>query len=251
MAVVSLVVGGVEFFYWEGMFHQPYGGQYVVVNAPVGAVVTSIPPGYQTVVTDGIAYYTINGVTYRQVANGYQVVPSPTATVGGTPPVVPAPAVVAQYFTPFELSFAAPLQMVPENWDVAGIRINLLHGRNHNVGILDVGLLNETTDREYGLQIGGLWNSVRGDLTGIQIAGLVNTSGGPLSQGVQIGCCNMAGTMAGLQIGVFNHTFGSMIGWQIGAFNISDQPLHGTQIGLINLNESGTVPFMPIINCGF
>ena len=245
LAYTSLVVGGVAFFYWEGMFYQPYGGQYVVVNAPVGVVVAGIPPGYQTVLVDGIAYYTINGVTYRQVANGYQVVSAPTATIGNTP------TVAAQYFTPFELSFAAPLQMVPETWDVAGIRINLIHGRNHNVGILDVGLLNETTDWEYGLQIGGLWNNVRGDMTGLQIAGLVNTTGGQMSQGVQIACFNIAGPMTGLQIGVFNHTFGSMTGWQIGAFNVSEQPLHGTQIGLINLNPYGTVPFMPVINCGF
>ena len=238
-------------FYGEGMFYQPYAGQYVVVNAPVGAVVTGIPPGYQTVAVDGIAYYTINGVTYRQVANGYQVVTAPTAVIGGTAAAVQAPPVAAQYFTPFDLSFAAPLQMAPENWDVEGIRINLLYGCNHNVGILDVGLINETTDWQYGLQIGGLLNTVQGGMAGIQIAGLVNASVGQMSQGVQIGCFNMAGTMSGLQIGVFNHTFGSMIGWQIGAFNISDQPLHGTQIGLLNLNESGTVPFMPIINCGF
>ena len=36
------------------------------------------------------------------------------------------------------------------SWDVKGIRINLIHGRNHNVEILDVGLLNETTDWEHG-----------------------------------------------------------------------------------------------------
>ena len=182
LAYTPLIVGGVSFFYWEGMFYQASGGQYVVVNAPVGAVVAGIPTGYETVVVDGIAYYTINGVTYRQVANGYQVVSAPAAAVGSTPPAAPAPPMSAQYFTPFELSFAAPLQMVPEDWDVAGIRINLLHGRNHNVGILDVGLLNETTDWQYGLQIGGLWNNVRGNMTGIQIAGLVNTSGGQMSQ---------------------------------------------------------------------
>ena len=52
----------------QGVTTQAQAG--VVVNAPVGAVVAGIPPGYQTVVTDGIAYYTINGVTYRQVPTG-------------------------------------------------------------------------------------------------------------------------------------------------------------------------------------
>jgi len=66
----------------QGMTPQAQSG--VVVNVPVGVVVTGIPPGYQTVVVDGIAYYTINGVTYRQVANGYQVVTAPPAAVSGT-----------------------------------------------------------------------------------------------------------------------------------------------------------------------
>lgn len=43
----------------------------MVVNEPIGTVVTGIPPGYQTVVVNGVAYYSINVVTYRQVANGY------------------------------------------------------------------------------------------------------------------------------------------------------------------------------------
>jgi hypothetical protein len=80
--------------------------RYVVVPAPVGAVVTTIPSGYQPVIIDGVPYYTINGVTYMFTSYGYQVVPPPkplviqTTTAGqGAPPVPvsvqPSPAIQA------------------------------------------------------------------------------------------------------------------------------------------------------------
>jgi len=73
-----LFIGGLEYFYWEGMYYRMATGGYLVVPAPVGAVVTAIPTGYQHVVVDGVPYYIINGVTYMQTAYGYyQVVPTP------------------------------------------------------------------------------------------------------------------------------------------------------------------------------
>lgn len=87
-----LILGGLEFFYAEGMFYRMEGGEYVVVNAPVGAVVTAVPSGAQAVVVNGVPYYSINGVSYMQTTAGYQVVPAPVAVVNGTATVVtPAP----------------------------------------------------------------------------------------------------------------------------------------------------------------
>ena len=72
-----IFMGGMDYYYWEGLYYRPSAAGYVVVPAPVGAVVTALPPGYQTVVVDGTLYYLINGVTYMQTVNGYQVVPMP------------------------------------------------------------------------------------------------------------------------------------------------------------------------------
>lgn len=181
------------------------------------------------------------------------------AQVPGLPPAARAPVgvqpePVVQHATPFQLAFAAPIemQMLPETWDVVGVRLDVIYGCNHDVGFLDLGLLNETTGKECGLQVGGLWNGVQGDTEGVQVAGLVNVSGGnAVCQGVQVACVNLAGAANGMQLGVVNDTSGAMCGLQIGLVNVSEQPLNGLQIGLINLNENGAIPFMPIMNFGF
>ena len=91
---VRLFIGGLEYYYWEGMFYRMATSGYVVVQAPVGAVVTAIPPGYQHVIVDGVPYYSINGVTYMQTAYGYyQVVPTPQVVVMSNAVPVPQSAV--------------------------------------------------------------------------------------------------------------------------------------------------------------
>ena len=75
------IIGGLEYFYWQGMFYRMMEDRYVVVPAPVGAVVTTIPQGSQPVIVDGIPYYNINGVTYMYTPEGYQVVPQPKTII--------------------------------------------------------------------------------------------------------------------------------------------------------------------------
>jgi hypothetical protein len=78
---LRLFVGGLEFFYWEGMYYRQEEDRYIVVPAPVGAVVTTIPSPVQPVIVEGVPYYVINGVTYMHTTSGYQVVPPPTTIV--------------------------------------------------------------------------------------------------------------------------------------------------------------------------
>ena len=94
LAAATLIIAGATYYYAEGEYYQRMGNQYVVTPAPVGAVVTTIPQGYQPVIIDGVTYYTINGVTYMYTPSGFQVVPPPkplviqTTTAGqGAPPV--------------------------------------------------------------------------------------------------------------------------------------------------------------------
>ena len=53
----------------------------MVVGAPIGAVVLSIPVGYRAVVVGGLTYYVYAGVSYRRVHTGYVVVEPPAETV--------------------------------------------------------------------------------------------------------------------------------------------------------------------------
>jgi hypothetical protein len=78
---LRLIMGGLEYFYWEGMFYRMTADRYIVVPAPVGAVVTAIPRGSQPVIIDGVPYFNINGVTYMYTSQGYQVVPQPKTII--------------------------------------------------------------------------------------------------------------------------------------------------------------------------
>ena len=97
---LRLFLGGLEYFFWEGMFYRWSERQYVVVPAPVGAVVTGIPAGCQPVIVEGVPYYTVNGTTYMYTSYGYQVVPPPNVIVikegaAAAPIITPAPVAPA------------------------------------------------------------------------------------------------------------------------------------------------------------
>ena len=70
----TVVVQNTTYLVSEGMYYQPQGTGYVVVNPPVGVVVPAYPPGaVQTVVNDQV-YYVANGLYYRpSMQNGVTV----------------------------------------------------------------------------------------------------------------------------------------------------------------------------------
>jgi hypothetical protein len=94
-AAATLIIAGMSYYYWQGEFYRRERERYVVIPAPVGAVVTTIPSGYQPVIIDGTPYYIINGVTYMYTPYGYQVVPQPKTIIiqnnadQQTPQVIP------------------------------------------------------------------------------------------------------------------------------------------------------------------
>ncbi|HNX52680.1 MAG TPA: hypothetical protein PKI68_02930 [Pontiellaceae bacterium] len=133
--------------------------------------------------------------------------------------------------TPVMLSFANPAQLPAENYDVNGLRIDLLYGKCRNLTGLDVGLVNYATGRETGLEV-GLVNNAGKSFTGLQI-GAVNVS--DRVRALQIGLFNGADDMSGLQIGLINHT----------------RIMRGCQIGLVNVIENNDLAFFPVINCFF
>lgn len=54
---VALSVGGVGFYYSSGTFYRPFGHDYLVVPAPIGAVVYSPPPFTRTVYVGPRRYF--------------------------------------------------------------------------------------------------------------------------------------------------------------------------------------------------
>jgi len=67
------------YYYYNGVFYDDYQTSYRVVAPPVGAIVESIPAGYETITIDGETYYKAGNVQYKPVVqdNGeiwYQVI---------------------------------------------------------------------------------------------------------------------------------------------------------------------------------
>ena len=133
--------------------------------------------------------------------------------------------------TPVMISLMTPAQAPSPEWDVKGVRIDLLYGRCQNLYGLDVGLVNHTVGKEVGLAL-GLVNYTEQSFTGLQVGG-VNI--GEEVTALQVGIYNEADDMSGVQIGLINHT----------------RLMRGVQIGLINVIENNDLSFLPIANFFF
>jgi hypothetical protein len=84
---ITIVIGGGKYHYGDGHFYRRRAYDYVVVPAPVGAVIYSLPAGCSRVAIAGGTYYMHEGVYYRPHGRGYRVVESPLEA-----PVAYAPA---------------------------------------------------------------------------------------------------------------------------------------------------------------
>ena len=133
--------------------------------------------------------------------------------------------------TPFMISLMTPAQAPSPEWDVTGLRIDLLYGRCQNLKGIDIGLVNHTVGNEVGLDV-GLVNYVEENFTGLQV-GAVNIGG--RVKALQVGLFNEADDMSGLQIGLINHT----------------RMMRGVQVGFINVIENNDLSFLPIVNFFF
>ena len=87
--------------------------------------------------------------------------------------------------TPFQISFANPLQLFHESTNVTGLRINIIYGRNQSVYGIDAGLINWSDNDMYGIQA-GLYNRAK------------------KVKGIQAGFINVTDSIFGIQIGLFN-----------------------------------------------
>jgi hypothetical protein len=97
---VALSIAGAEFLYTAGMFYRSTPAGYVVVPAPMGAVVPALPPGYTVVYMGGTPYYYYGNAYYMVAPNGYVVT---------APPAIAAPMTVAPAATQVQAPVPAPV----------------------------------------------------------------------------------------------------------------------------------------------
>jgi hypothetical protein len=76
-----------RYYYDDGCFYLPSNGGYAVVAPPIGAIVASLPPGYETPMVGNDTYYYFAGVFYVYTGQGYQVVAAPPGAVVSQLPV--------------------------------------------------------------------------------------------------------------------------------------------------------------------
>ena len=102
LGIVALSIAGAEFLYSAGMFYRSTPAGYVVVPAPMGAVVPALPPGYTVVYMGGMPYYYYGNAYYTVAPNGYVVTAPPAiatpmvAAPGAAPVQTPVPAPISQ-----------------------------------------------------------------------------------------------------------------------------------------------------------
>ena len=103
--IVVLPLGATQLPFSDGTYyyhgghyykHVPHG--YVVVPAPVGVVVPTLPEPHRTIVIDGVTYHEYDGVYYKGGPAGYTVVPLTPASAASSVAVAssaqPAPGTV-------------------------------------------------------------------------------------------------------------------------------------------------------------
>ena len=123
LGATPLTFGDGSYYYRRGRYYRHISRSYVLVPAPVGAVVPALPEAHRTIVIDGITYHEYDGVYYKGGPAGYTVVPVaqatpgpggvPVATAGQTVPVTAPSTVVVNVpnkngsYTPVTLQLAS------------------------------------------------------------------------------------------------------------------------------------------------
>ena len=104
LGIVALSIAGAEFLYSAGMFYRSTPAGYIVVPAPMGAVVPALPPGYAVVYMGGTPYYYYGNAYYAVAPNGYVVT---------APPAIAAPMAVAPSVAQVQAPTPAPISQQP------------------------------------------------------------------------------------------------------------------------------------------
>lgn len=76
---VRIMFGGLPYFYYSGIFYRPHGTGYIVVTAPVGALVRTLPFGFIAFTIGLSTYYYVNDDYYvwDEDREAYRVVAKP------------------------------------------------------------------------------------------------------------------------------------------------------------------------------
>jgi hypothetical protein len=190
-------------------------------------------------------------------------------------------------WSPAQVALITPVQIVPESWDVYGLKTNFLFCRIHDfaglgVGCIDVahradgvhvGLLGITSWGASGIEVCGIGNNAVDEMTGLQVATLLNLvvrpratdEGLSLWDTSDLGGGLAAGSMRGAQISLLWNAAREMSGVQVAggtllplipilipsSGNLVQGDAHGAQISPLGVNVTvGTLHGLQIAGLG-
>ena len=111
---------GANYYYHRGAFYRKRPKGFVVVAAPVGAIISAPSVGFSTVIVHGSLYYLYGGVYYRKVSAGFMVVEAPR-------PVMVADNLPQQ---------TTPVTILPEQVKVSAAALNVRTGPGLHHGVI-------------------------------------------------------------------------------------------------------------------
>ena len=117
---IGIGFGPDRFFYQAGVWYQPSGAGYVVVQPPVGIVAPALPPAYATVSVAGVPYYYANGTYYVAAPGGYAVAQPPADPVALAPQAGAAapPPTGSWSYCESAKSYYPYVSQCPEGWRI-------------------------------------------------------------------------------------------------------------------------------------
>ena len=137
-------------------------------------------------------------------------------------------------------------QIVPDEINVSGLKLNLPFARNDSVTGIDLGLAS-SSKKTAALQVNVFINRNHEEYSGIQ-ASLINLNGN--ANGVIAGIWNVTDDKThGIEVGLVNSST-EFRGLQVGLINYTEMMV-GLQVGLVNIITESRIPFFPIINFCF
>lgn len=74
----QVIYKGNPYFYTAGRFYRHVNSEYVVITAPIGAILPSLFGGYATFGVGVNRYFYHEGTYYRSAPTGYVVIKKPT-----------------------------------------------------------------------------------------------------------------------------------------------------------------------------
>lgn len=151
---------------------------------------------------------------------------------------------------PLQISAFAPYQLIPDDFNVYGLRL-ACYGHNFSVYGCDFGAWNRYHANLYGFGLAGLVSGKQGSMYGVNIAGVINYTKSDEVGWSLAGVINdVDGTLAGLQSTICYNEAENVKGVQLAIVNNCEK-LNGVQLGIVNICKDQWLPFTIILNVWF